>query len=699
MNKHDIAFYNSYFANLKDITLNHEFSFNAETSSYEGKILVTTLKDSLLFSVHIPESYPLGDVKFITSSFVGLPHQNFNGSLCLNTAFINHVHNRLDLEIDKLRNYISRYYINQAIDDNYEYSAFDSKESVSLLFDESDFNASRFNTPYGDFKYIVVNQLIDKNKIIYLTALALELGNKKYSWSKRYSTSESHIGCWVYIEKEPVYSDKNRITSWKDLSPILPPEFSDYFSEFCKRWSAHRLHPSGMQDYILLAVGYKIPGRESFELHWDLVLIPRSDFPRKLKQFRQFISRYDKPVLWDRNYNISYERYFGRGSIEPDLAAKKVLIIGTGAIGSSLAEILCRCGARSIDLADTQIVEPGNICRSVFQLEDTFVYKTARLSKKLLSISPFIEVKSIADISPALIGTRKAEELREILKSYDIIFDCSANNEIIQMLTDFNLETTVFYISISNKAKHMLCVCNLDNKNLIERRNQMLYSFGNYHEDEFREGTGCWHPTFEASFFDINQLLNYTVRKINDFYKKGGKPVTFYASANNDIIDSSFDVKYFQPDLNLYLTIESKSLKKIEELSEDFYPNETGGILVGSYLNAYQEVVISDILLPDDSLNSPFNFQPDHKSLNKKLRNLYRRFNGMIEYIGDWHSHPNGSNQYSTADYKSIKDVADSKKVNTHNPVLLIVAFGANYFDPGFYVYHEGKLFKYKKIN
>ncbi|HRF40947.1 MAG TPA: Mov34/MPN/PAD-1 family protein, partial [Saprospiraceae bacterium] len=74
------------------------------------------------------------------------------------------------------------------------------------------------------------------------------------------------------------------------------------------------------------------------------------------------------------------------------------------------------------------------------------------------------------------------------------------------------------------------------------------------------------------------------------------------------------------------------------------------------------------------------------------------KFSGEMVYVGDWHSHPNGTNQYSQDDYHSIKSVAISSNVNTHNPILMIAAFGKDYFSPGFYVFHDDKLLMYELV-
>lgn len=694
----ELTFYNEYFGGLKGIRKHKDFHYNTKTKRYEGEILLASTKDYLALQVQIPETYPLNDLKFLTSDFSGYPHQNYDGSLCLNTAFVNDVEKRLELEIEKLRCYIKDYYENDKLDEHYEYSAYQRKGLVTLLFDEKELESSRFEIPYGDFKYSLVNwQKDSNNKVTHFTAIAQGIGNKSYPWATNYKKRETYTACWVFINVEPVHHKKLRFTCWKDLSPHLPEGFSDYLREFCKRSANYKLVPKGTKEHILLAVGYKVPNKKTHEVHWDLVLLPRYDFPRKHSQSSHFIHRYNKSILWDKTYNTSYDRFFGRGSLAKKFAEKKILIIGNGAIGSSLAETLTRGGAKRIDLADVDVIEPGNICRSGFNFYDVLQSKSEALRDKLIGISPFIEVNALNDVVATSIKSSEAAETYKQLLEYDIIFDCTANNEIIQMLTDFQLPNTVYYISISNRAKEMVCVSNADNTNLIERRNQMLYSFSNYKEAEFREGTGCWHPTFEASHFDINQMLNYTVRKINSFYSAGVVPRTFYSYFSEGSISCSEDIKFVQPDLNLHLTIESECLDNIEKYSRYYYPNEFGGVLIGSYLSGYKELVISDIICPDKFKSSPMQFEPDHKDLNRKLKSLYEKYKGKIEYVGDWHSHPNSSNHFSLPDFKSIQDVAKSKTVNTHNPVLLVAAFGEDYFDPGFYVYHEGKLHKFQQ--
>ena len=89
---------------------------------------------------------------------------------------------------------------------------------------------------------------------------------------------------------------------------------------------------------------------------------------------------------------------------------------------------------------------------------------------------------------------------------------------------------------------------------------------------------------------------------------------------------------------------------------------------------------------------------------------LKRFFHESLKVLGSSliHNHPSGNIQPSEADRAitdklmnagKFLDIAESKKVKTYNPVLLIAAYDIDNFIPGFYVYHDDKLHKFKPGN
>ncbi len=67
-------------------------------------------------------------------------------------------------------------------------------------------------------------------------------------------------------------------------------------------------------------------------------------------------------------------------------------------------------------------------------------------------------------------------------------------------------------------------------------------------------------------------------------------------------------------------------------------------------------------------------------------------------YVGEWHSHPDASSNYSATDLKAMRSIAKSETVRIKNPILLIISLnnqGLNEYT--FYIYENNILLEYDK--
>ena len=95
------------------------------------------------------------------------------------------------------------------------------------------------------------------------------------------------------------------------------------------------------------------------------------------------------PLVFQNAQIIDNNLFFGRGVFSQSLRSKRIALVGLGALGSMVAESLARSGVSVVGLWDNDLVEPGNICRSSYQLSDLGESKVDALKKKLLSINPY----------------------------------------------------------------------------------------------------------------------------------------------------------------------------------------------------------------------------------------------------------------------------------------------------------------------
>lgn len=120
------------------------------------------------------------------------------------------------------------------------------------------------------------------------------------------------------------------------------------------------------------------------------------------------------------------------------------------------------------------------------------------------------------------------------------------------------------------------------------------------------------------------------------------------------------------------------ALNSIAAEAERIYPLETGGVLLG--WRSGSDRVIADMRGPGPAaLHGRYRFFPDHPWQISEIRQAFRESRGDLDYLGDWHSHPDGFPLMSPEDLSTLRRI--SRKVR--EPVTLIVAGGQKTWTTG----------------
>ena len=113
--------------------------------------------------------------------------------------------------------------------------------------------------------------------------------------------------------------------------------------------------------------------------------------------------------------------------------------------------------------------------------------------------------------------------------------------------------------------------------------------------------------------------------------------------------------------------------KRLEALADSADPNETGGILVGHYAEAYRVAVVTEVSsAPSDSASGHSWFQRGRRGLAAWLGKLWSRKDRQY-YLGEWHYHPSHFVEPSSADIAEIESIARRPEYACPEPILLIV--------------------------
>ncbi len=155
-------------------------------------------------------------------------------------------------------------------------------------------------------------------------------------------------------------------------------------------------------------------------------------------------------------------------------------------------------------------------------------------------------------------------------------------------------------------------------------------------------------------------------------------------------------MKFINSYKNLNLIISEETLSKIAKKGKNFFPNEIGGFLIGYYSLDLKTLYITDFLLPKHYKNNSYLFERSVDGIISIFKKIFKKKKHY--YIGEWHTHPNGSTMYSNTDLKAMIKIAKNDKVVIQNPILLILSINIDdSYEFSFYLYVNEKFIKYDK--
>lgn len=506
------------FVKLKgDIKENNSYkTFLIDVQTEEGQ-------PSLQWEVRIAPFYPFKvdnseSIYFFNTSLIAYPHIMRSGFLCLHTPKVENPKEQFKIDILRLKEWVDKYYVRKEKDEHYEelVVAHNLIGDIYYNFLYTDTNKEFPKNDYGtvDLTMLVPGVHDGKRMDTFLAnTFHSKISGEEYvcQWGKSNKKQMRFEGIYCFLEQAPSLYDKFVLELYNDMSSL----FSWSQMQFLYKRSLNKEEAKR----VPLFCGYKIPNGE---MRWQVAMLKADDFPIKSEKVkcggRPIINHlYTKTLIdWASSYNCSYDYFFGRGCLPSSLAEKKILIIGIGAIGSMVAKTFARSGSKYLGLYDVDLKEPGNVCRSEYDFLSGISDKSYELSSILQSISPFVQ----CEISPKALDSwikltmdndETKNAIQEILNRYDIIFDCSTDDGMMYVLDKLNLRSKLINISISNHANELVCAMG---NNITETVKFIFTQIIKSDTLDMFYPTGCWSPTFKASYNDIAAKLQLALKHI-----------------------------------------------------------------------------------------------------------------------------------------------------------------------------------------
>lgn len=522
------------FVELKgDIKENNSYkTFLIDVQTEEGQ-------PPLQWEVRIASFYPYKvdnseSIHFFNTSLIAYPHIMRSGFLCLHTPKVENPKEQFKIDILRLKEWVDKYYVRKEKDEHYEelVVAHNLIGDIYYNFLYTDTNKEFPKNDYGTVELTMLVPGVHDGKrmeTFLANTFHSKISGEEYvcQWGKGNKKQMRFEGIYCFLEQAPSLYDKFVLELYNDMSSL----FSWSQMQFLYKRSLIKKEAQR----VPLFCGYKIPNGE---IRWQVAMLKADDFPIKSEKVkcggRPIINHlYTKTLIdWASSYNCSYDYFFGRGCLPSSLAEKKILIIGIGAIGSMVAKTLARSGSKYLGLYDVDLKEPGNVCRSEYDFLSGISDKSYELSSILQSISPFVQ----CEISPKALDSwikltmdndETKNAIQEILNRYDIIFDCSTDDGMMYVLDKLNLRSKLINISISNHANELVCAMG---NNITETVKFIFTQIIKSDTLDLFYPTGCWSPTFKASYNDIAAKLQLALKHIIGMLTAIEPESSFYVS-------------------------------------------------------------------------------------------------------------------------------------------------------------------------
>lgn len=510
-----------------------------ETNTIEGKISVTLSNgENLFFRVRIQSQYPYDcveseSIQFINKELKEYPHVMADGHICIHTSHETDINKKLLNDFCSLFEWAEKFIVRKEKNEHYEHIIIPSSKlrregelKKVFYFTDTEYKFSPYQ--FGFFNYASMANSTDLfSSISNNVIINFYRDNKPIAlskWSKSFIPEgyDNKLKQGIYITcPSPPCNGKFGYQKWDSFEKIIHPQQKEFIYTIFQEQKKNKIKE------LPLLIGYNLPNNQ---FHWQVVILKLNEPPLlEIRHIKVFSSRI---IEWGETENCSYEFFFGRGILNKKIIHSKILLIGVGAIGSILATTLVRGGVMNLTLCDYDIKKPENVCRSEYCFTKGNNIKIIELREKLLAISPFVDIELM---DPFYLETKIKSNFKldqyseneniiiEELQKYDFIIDCSTDNSLMHILDKIEL-TNIITISITNKAKGLVCACTPKSYKWVMNQYQNIME--NDTSDMYNP-TGCWSPTFKASYNDIQILVQYAIKQLNYKLEKGYPPSNF----------------------------------------------------------------------------------------------------------------------------------------------------------------------------
>jgi integrative and conjugative element protein (TIGR02256 family) len=366
----------------------------------------------------------------------------------------------------------------------------------------------------------------------------------------------------------------------------------------------------------------------------------------------------------------------------------KFVAVGLGALGSHVLNNLVRAGFGMWTGIDQDVMLPHNAARHELGQSEVGWLKVQTMQVHLNTILDEAAMPSILEADFLRPGPREPELLR-VLTGTDAILDFSASLPVARKLAYYppgEMRRCSVFLNPSGADLVLLCE---DQK----RESRLDWLEFTYYRELLRNGAldvhfkrelgrvryarSCRDLTSRVPQHLVAMHAGIASQALQQCLPETGAVVRIWHS------DLSMNVQSYDVETSPVLEMEINGWRvctdeifsgKLKKYRRAKLPNETGGVLVGSFDHDKRIVYLVDVIpSPKDSDEWPTHYIRGTQGLEKAVSEASIRTDHQLRYVGEWHSHPDGFTTHPSGDDKQVFRWLSDHAARDSNPAIMII--------------------------
>jgi integrative and conjugative element protein (TIGR02256 family) len=350
----------------------------------------------------------------------------------------------------------------------------------------------------------------------------------------------------------------------------------------------------------------------------------------------------------------------------------EVTAIGVGSLGSQVCMTLARAGWGKWAFVDEDNLLPHNLTRHALTARALGKPKAIALAEEIGGIFPE-EPPPTAIVANAIRPGVKEEIFRDTLAKSDLILDMSASVPVGRELA-LNSHADARRVSIFLNPSGSDLVMLAEDRERLKRLDALELQ---YYRALLQIDALSGHLDrpgdpirYSRSRRDVSSILPEDVislhssigaRVVRQTWHAQNAQISIFHSDLHDLTVSRIDVTpstVIRKRIGGWeLVTDRLLLEQVAAYRQESLPIETAGVLVGN-VDTDRQIVYVALALPSppDSIERRASYERGSEGLSRQLENIQRVTQGQLDYVGEWHSHPDGSDtSLSTDDDRGLE--------------------------------------------